>query len=155
MFNHTIRFLILGSLLSGLGCQTHVHVYEPAVYEEKIYTPQPEEMILAQIDAAAGMVFPSERCDALLRIVTRPNLSDAAQMRMMEVALNRMPFPDNREKVLLRLVHNPCFSDNSATYLLGSLKRLPFPGTREKVLNALLDRGEAREVAVEVNGGEA
>ena len=123
---------VLALLLAGIcapGC-----IY---VHTETEYASESPDTTTAEIDAIGKLSFERSRESGYKRIAQRSNLSDAIQVRLVNVATSRLSFERSRVKVLLTLIENPCFSAAGKAAVLERLQRLSFERSKVKVLEAI------------------
>lgn len=96
---------------------------------------------LAEIDAAAGLSFDNGKEKAFTGIASRPYLSAAAQVYLVEKAMRSLSFDDSKRNVLLALVNNPYFLAEGKQAVLENLNALSFDSGKQKVLEAINRRG--------------
>lgn len=97
----------------------------------------PEDVTIAEIDAIGKLAFDDNRHSGYNNVAARPDLSDRAQVHLIEAVFKRLAFEDAKVDVLLTLVRNSSFSPVGRAALLERLDRLAFEHNKRKILDAL------------------
>ena len=129
---------ILGILT---GC---VIVPEPEEPPAALHPGSAEASTFAEIDAAGKLGFDSSRTAALKTIASRSNLSEMAQVHLVDTVFRRVGFESSRMIVLQTLIENEAFTNSAKQRLLANLSRLAFESDRVAVLRMLDKRGELK-----------
>jgi hypothetical protein len=104
--------------------------------------PWPEdETTLAEIDAAADLMFDDAKSKAFSDIAARPYLSAAAQVRLVEKAMDSLMFDSGKQQVMLALIKNSWFVREGKTAVLEHLDEFMFDSAKQTILQALNRRG--------------
>jgi hypothetical protein len=93
-----------------------------------------------EIDAVRALSFEQQRKDAYMRIAAREDLSEAAQIRLVEAAYKHLSFEQNRVDLLLAIIANPSFCPEAEATILNQLSRLHFEQHRSRVLRAISEQ---------------
>jgi len=129
---------ILGVLT---GC---VIVSEPEEPPVVLRPGSAEASTFAEIDAAGRLSFDSSRTSALKSIASRTNLSEMAQVHLVDTVFRRIGFESSRMSVLQTLIENEAFAHAAKQRLLANLSKLDFDSDRAAVLRMLDKRGELK-----------
>ena len=103
-----------------------------------------EAATFAEIDAAGNLSFDDSRTTALKAIASRANLSERAQVHLIDSVFRRLSFEHSRITVLQALIENEAFTYAAKQKLLGNLSKLAFDSNRSAVLHMLDKRGELK-----------
>lgn len=134
------HLLIVGLLLMagmGTGC---IMVHVEKARSCRPATVEPAETTVQEIDAVGRLGFENDRHHAYRRIASRPGLSDAVQIHLIETVFSNLGFENDKTDVLLTLAGNPCFSPAAEAALLERIDRLGFENDRERILKAIDER---------------
>ena len=139
-----------GVLVLGLACICMqgcilVHTERECVCEQ-------HDSTIHEIDAVGKLNFDSSRRSGYERIAKRQDLSDAAQVHLVNAVTKRLNFESSRVSVLMALIKNPCFSEAGETAIFRRLDRLHFDSNKARILKAISEskaRRKAKAPAVE------
>ncbi|MHC4397959.1 MAG: hypothetical protein ACYS1A_20135 [Planctomycetota bacterium] len=91
------------------GCTVVVH--KPRRHPRKPDVIRaPADGAIEEINAVGKLSFEPHRRDAYMRIAKRPDLSDAAQVHLVNAVFDNLSFEPMKRDVLMALISNPCFS---------------------------------------------
>jgi hypothetical protein len=96
-----------------------------------------DEVTLAEIDAASRLNMNVSRATALKAIASRPTLSPAAQVALVDSAYGRLDLESHRVSLLQAVIANPGFCDAAKHRIVTQLHRLAFSSHREEILASL------------------
>ncbi len=99
-----------------------------------------DQATVAEIDAAARLSFENNRASLLEQIAARPNLSPAAQVRLVEAICRHLSFENTKMGLLQKLIANPSFSPAAKQAILSRLNNLSFENNRQVILEAMMQR---------------
>ncbi len=130
-------FAVLTMILTGcsvtIGGGTQHTVWEGAT--------QAEQVTIAEIDAAAGLMMESNREKTLKNIAMRPQLSADTQVYLVGVAMDELMLEGSRKSVILALINNPAFVSEAKMAILENIDALMLESSRQQVLDRLNRRG--------------
>ncbi len=92
---------------------------------------------LAEIDAIAGLSFENTKTQGFLPVASRPGLSPAAQVHLVNTSLRSLSFEHSKVTVLLAVIANPSFNPATKEAILRQLDMLAFENSKATVLNAI------------------
>jgi len=93
--------------------------------------------VFAEIDAARKLSFESGKLELLRNVAGRPELSPAAQVHVVNTALQTLSFESSRLEVVRVLVANPGFSSAARESLFRQLNRFELEASRNEVVQLL------------------
>ena len=125
--------LILTGCSFTIGGGTQHTVWEGA--------SQAEQVTIAEINAAAGLMLESNREKTLKSIAMRPGLSADTQVYLVQVAVEKLLLEDSRRSVMLALVNNPALVAEGKIAVLEHLDDLMLESSRRQVQDCLNRRG--------------
>lgn len=110
--------------------------------EEERMPPRPsrreaDDVTVREIDAVSKLSFDNNRRDGYRNIAARDELSDRAQVRLVDAIFKHLSFENMKVDVLLTLIENPCFSPAAKGAILDRLDRLEFENHRTQILQTL------------------
>jgi hypothetical protein len=100
----------------------------------------PADSVIEEINAVGKLSFEPHRRDAYDRIAKRPELSDAAQVHLVNAVFDNLSFEPFKRDLLMALISNPCFSPAGRQAILTQLDRLSFEPNKTKILEAISRR---------------
>ncbi|MHC4070182.1 MAG: hypothetical protein ACYSR8_11540 [Planctomycetota bacterium] len=131
--------MILAAIwLTGCTVVVHEHKSHPPHEPDVIHVPA--DGVIEEINAAGKLSFDPHRRDAYMRIAKRPDLSDAAQVHLVNAAFDNLSFEPMKRDVLMALISNPCFSPAGRQAILTQLDKLSFEPTKTEILEAISRR---------------
>lgn len=95
---------------------------------------------LAEIDAAAKLSFDEGKGAALGNVASRPGISPAIQVHLINTTLRRLSFDDGKIAVLRGLILNPSFSPAAKEAIFRQLELLRFDDSRTAVMKLIQSR---------------
>jgi hypothetical protein len=101
---------------------------------------RPQDITIAEIDAVRKLSFDNDRQSAYGRIAERENLSDEAQVYLVEAVFKNLSFEKAKVDVLLTLVNNRTFSQAAKGAILDRLDGLSFEKDKSQILEAMAKR---------------
>lgn len=99
---------------------------------------------MAEIDAATKLKMDSDRLGALLQIATRPDLSPASQVHLVNCAYRGLSFDSSKVQLLRALIKNPAFGDSTRHAIVTQLEYLPMESSRRSILDDISRRMASR-----------
>jgi hypothetical protein len=130
--------LVSGLVLTAMwlpGCVV-VHTEEEHV-PSRPRTAGPDDATIREIDTVGKLSFDNDRRAGFKNIAQREELSDRAQVHLVEVAFKRLSFENSKVDVLTTLIQNPCFSPAAKAAILERLDRLSFENNKTQILDAI------------------
>jgi len=101
---------------------------------------EPGDVTIREIDAVAKLSFENNRQAAYKNIAQRDELSDPAQVHLVDAVFKHLSFENMKVDVLLTLIENPCFSPAAKAAILDRLDRLSFENHKTQILEAVNKR---------------
>jgi len=162
MKGYTVFVLLCVCVLSG-GCSVTIGTGPGPDRPPRRSYPD-ADVTLSEIDAVSQLSFDSGKLAAYQDIAARPHLSAAAQVYLVQRALDELSFESSRLSVVQTLIKNPDFLAEGKQAILDNLDAFSFDSSKQSVLTSLNRRGyvpsgrQARdmiqtETTVEVEAG--
>ena len=129
----------VGLLLTGC-----IVVSEPEEPPMVIQPGSAEAATLAEIQAAGKLTFDDSRTTAFKSIASRTNLSERAQLHLIDTVFRRLTFENSRITVLQALIENEASTYAAKQRLLGNISKFAFDSNRSAILRMLDKRGELK-----------
>lgn len=128
--------------LSLSGCQIDIRLGDsrnPKPADTIVVVPA-DKATIAEIDAVMKLDFDHSRTAALRAIAKRQNLSDQAQVHLVNRTMKGIAFDNMKLEILQSLVANPAFSNAAEQALLNQLDALTFENFKTEMLRAINKR---------------
>ncbi len=144
-------FTLLAALGLVCGCVVSIGGHSPktqreVVTKEVVVVPAgtEESATLAEIDAAGQLNYDPSRAEAFKRVASRPNISSAVQVHLVDAVFKRLTFEPSKVDVLQALIANPAFSVAAKESILKHLSQLSFEPNKTALLEAIQRRADAK-----------
>jgi len=99
-----------------------------------------DDQTIAEIKAISKLSFDADKQRAYKRIAAREGLSEAAQVHLVNEALNNLSFEAAKEDIVLTLIRNPDFASAAESAILKRLDKFSFESSKNKILDAINQR---------------